>query len=133
MNEKLRATQGGFSLVEVMIATMVLTFGLLAMAASTGYISAQMNSATFDTRRSAAKQQAIERLRAMPYASLPVGADSVFTVGLFTVSSRAVYNTNDATVTLSTIGPAYRRTTGSGGNRADVTDQMSFNILRPSE
>lgn len=133
MKIKLEARQGGFSLVEVMIATMVLTFGLLAMAASTGYISAQMNSATFDARRTAAKQQAIERLRAMPYTSLPIATDSVFTVGLFTVNARAVWNTNDATVTLTTTGPAYRRTTGSGGNRADVTDEMTFNILRPSE
>lgn len=121
--------KNGFSLVEVMVATMVLTVGLLAMAASTGYISAQLRSTTFDTRRTAAKSQVVERLRAMPYASLPTaGTPLTTTVGDFTVTASSVFSTNFATVTLTTVGPAYRQRSGS---MTSVSDQMTFTILRP--
>jgi Tfp pilus assembly protein PilV len=48
---------GGFSLVEVVVAILVLSFGLLAMAASTGYVATQLRSTTWDTQRNLARQQ----------------------------------------------------------------------------
>ena len=55
---------GGFSLVEVVVAILVLSFGLLAMAASTGYVATQLKSTTWDTQRNLARQQVIEQLKA---------------------------------------------------------------------
>lgn len=119
--------KNGFSLVEVMVATMVLTIGLLAMAASTGYISAQLRSTTFDTRRNAAKMQVVEQLRATQYTSLPT-ATTTQTIGDFTVSYSTTFSTNFATVNITTTGPAYRQRAGS---MSSVSDQMSITILRP--
>ncbi|HEX6559197.1 MAG TPA: prepilin-type N-terminal cleavage/methylation domain-containing protein [Longimicrobiales bacterium] len=122
-----RAERNGFSLVEVMVATMVLTVGLLAMAASTGYLSAQLRSTTFDTRRTAAKQQVVEQLRATPWASLPTNAQT-YSVGNYTVTARATVSGLAAVVQLATTGPAYR---ARRGTQTDVTDTMSFTIARP--
>src|SRR5687768_16881514 len=63
MND-VKTKQGGFSLVEVVIAIMVLSFGLLAMAASTGYVASQLRSSVFDTQRNLARQRIVEQLRA---------------------------------------------------------------------
>src|SRR5688572_33489061 len=108
MNKTPNSTQNGFSLVEILVATVVLTVGLLAMAASTNYVSAQLRSTTFDTHRSAAKEQIVEELRATPFASIqnqvtprPVGRYSVtWTVAAPTGNVRQV--------TITTSGPAYR-------------------------
>lgn len=118
--------RGGFSLVEVMVATMVLTFGLLAMAASTGYLSAQLRSTTFDTRRTAAKQQIIEQLRATPWTSLPTSS-TTYTVGNYSVVAQASVSGLGAVVTLTTTGPAYR---ARQGTQTSVTDVMTFTIAR---
>jgi len=123
--EGLRA-RGGFSLVEVMVATMVLTVGLLAMAASTGYLSAQLRSTTFDTRRTAVKQQVVEQLRAMPWANLPTTA-TTYTIGNYSIVARATVSSNSAVVLLATTGPAYRARQGS---QTSVTDSMNVTIAR---
>lgn len=122
-----RAARGGFSLVEVMVATMVLTVGLLAMAASTGYLSAQLRSTTFDTRRMAAKQQVVEQLRATQWANLPTSGQN-YAVGNYTVTARATYSGMWAAVQLITTGPAYR---ARRGTMTDVTDTMNVTIARP--
>lgn len=122
-----RRARSGFSLVEVMVATMILTFGLLAMAASTGYLSAQLRSNRFDTKRTAAKQQVIEQLRATPWASLPTTA-TTYPVGQYTITATAtIVNNLEANVNLSTSGPAYR---AGRGTMTTVVDQMTFTIAR---
>lgn len=123
--------KNGFSLVEVMVATMVITVGLLAMAASTGYVSAQLRSTTFDTRRTAATQQVVERLRASTYTSLPTAASPLSTtIGDYTLTAVAdtFVMSNVAQVRVITAGPAYRQGMGSV---TQVTDTIVFIIPRP--
>jgi prepilin-type N-terminal cleavage/methylation domain-containing protein len=106
-------TQNGFSLVEVIVAMLVLTVGLVAMAASTGYIATQQRSTTWDTQRNLARQQVIEQLRSTIFTNVTTNT---------TGRSFGPYNvrwdvTNLASterrVQLITTGPAYRQVGGS--------------------
>ena len=128
MNEKPRSGQNGFSLVEILIATMVMSVGLLAMASSTAYVSAQLKSTTYDTQRIQAKERVVEQLRATPYASV-----ATRTTGLavsrysmtWTVTTTNLYKR----VALYTSGPAYLGK--SRGQRTTVVDTMVFDIVSP--
>lgn len=61
------APRDGFSLVEVIVALVVLTIGLLAMAATTGHVITRVRMSGLDTERAVATQQVVEWLRAQPF------------------------------------------------------------------
>jgi prepilin-type N-terminal cleavage/methylation domain-containing protein len=120
--------QNGFSLVEIMVATVIITFGLLGMAASTGYISAQLRSVTFDVQRRAARQQAVEYLRSNVWTSIATNGTGL-TYGNYTVTWAVTLPTqSDKRVALYTSGPAYRARRGA---RTTVVDTMSVDIAMP--
>jgi Tfp pilus assembly protein PilV len=76
----------GFSLVELIIAMLVLTFGLLGMAATSGYMSLQIRMANLRTERMAAVQEVVEELRATPFDQITTRPQSeAVTVGSFRV------------------------------------------------
>ena len=125
MNEHSSA-QGGFSLVEIIAAMMILSFGLLAMAASTGYVSAQLRSTAFDSQRNFARQQVVEQLRGTYFDQIATNTAGI-TVGRFTIRwvvSAPVNATRR--VSVITTGPAYK---GSGGSRVEVTDTAMVEIM----
>lgn len=102
--------RNGFSLVEVVIAMVVLTVGVLAMAATTGQIFTQLQNATRRTERAVAVQQAVEQIRAMNFSDV---RDSAMTVGDYRV--QWVVQPRGARfkeVELHSIGPGY--VTGTG-------------------
>jgi prepilin-type N-terminal cleavage/methylation domain-containing protein len=121
--------QGGFSLVEVVVAMLVLSFGLLAMAASTGYVSTQLRSTTWDTQRTLARQQVIEQLRATVFANLTTNTAGQ-SIGLYTVRWN-VTNVSNAqrSVEIITTGPGYR--TSSRATRTTVADTSRITIASP--
>jgi prepilin-type N-terminal cleavage/methylation domain-containing protein len=128
MND-VKKNPGGFSLVEVIVAMMVLSFGLLAMAASTGYIATQLRSTTWDTERNLARQQVIEQLRSTIFANVTTNTTGQ-AIGSYTVRWN-VTNVNGAqrSVQLITTGPAYRQS-----NRRTLTtvvDTATIMILSP--
>ena len=126
MNEN--AKNGGFSLVEVIIAMMVLSFGMLAMAASTGYVASQMRSSVWDTQRNLAKQQVTEQLRATSWTNLATQA-SPQTVGRYSVRwNVTAINNATRSVQVITSGPAYRAGRGSS---LTVVDTTSITIVKP--
>lgn len=127
MNQQPGTRQNGFSLVEIMIATMILSFGLLAMAASTGYVSRQLGSSIFDSQRTHAKEQIIERLRGTAYTSV-LDNNTPTAVGRFSMTWQITLGTNYKTVRLVTSGPGYR---GGRAARVTVVDTMNFMILSP--
>jgi prepilin-type N-terminal cleavage/methylation domain-containing protein len=114
----------GFSLVEVIVAMVILSAALLAMAASMGYVATQVSVAKLRTERSAAVQQVIEaELHSLHFADLvnrPQG--DALTVGRFqawwTVDAPA---TNLRRVTIVTRGPGY-----SGAQRRITQVDESF-------
>jgi prepilin-type N-terminal cleavage/methylation domain-containing protein len=126
MNEQ-QTNNGGFSLVEVVIAIVILSFGLLAMAASTGYVASQLRSSSFDTQRNMARQQVIEQLRATVFNNVTTQGTAQ-TVGRYSIRWN-VSGTTAKTVQIITSGPAYRARRGA---QTTVTDTATITILRPS-
>ena len=125
---QVKTAQDGFSLVEIIVAIMVLSFGLLAMAASTGYVFAELRNNTFSTQRTLAKQEMVEQLRGMFWADIPSAATTT-TIGRFTLTYSATTPTNTIKrVTIITRGPAYR---AGRGTYTTVSDTTRVEIMRP--
>jgi prepilin-type N-terminal cleavage/methylation domain-containing protein len=76
--------KNGFSLVEVVVAIVILTFGVLALASATGFFFTQIRDADTTTDRAMAVSETVERLRAGAY-------DSVVSVTEAYASSRNGY------------------------------------------
>jgi len=74
--------RAGLSLVELIVAMMVLTIGLLGMAAGTGWMIRAVDLAQIETARGAALQSAVEDIRGKPWSDLE---DGQATFGDFTI------------------------------------------------
>src|SRR5690606_10051411 len=70
MKARTLAARDGFSLVEVLVATVILAVGFLAMAATTGAVLNRIRAAGLETERAAAVQQITERLRSAPFGTV---------------------------------------------------------------
>jgi len=125
------AGRDGLSLVELVIAMLVLTVGLLGMAAGTGWMIRSVDLARLDTARSAALQEGIEIVRDTPYGDLVGGQ---LTAGDFEVRWTLVeQEMNSVLVEFVVIGPG--RAPGSVGPTAEVSmdaaDTLRYRINRP--
>ncbi len=67
--------RGGFSLVELVVALVILTMGMLAMAAGSTFAGIQVRGAGLRSQRTAAVAAAIEQIRASAYT--PAGFDAM--------------------------------------------------------
>ena len=122
--------QEGFSLVEIIVAMVILTFGMLAMAASTGYIARQMNASAFDTKRNLARQQVIEQLRGTFFASIATNSTGL-AAGPYTVTWVVTSSTNAVkNLRVITSGPGYGRS-ASKATRTTVVDTATISIVAP--
>lgn len=122
-------TRGGFSLIEVIVALVVLTMGVLGMAATTGFVVRQTTAADMRTNRTAAVQTVLERLRATPWNSLGSGSD---VVGHFDVAWSSVNDGITKEVKLITTGPGLTTVEGVGPRFSDqVADTFVYRIIRP--
>lgn len=121
--------QNGFTLVEIIVAMMVLSVGMLAMAASTGYVSAEIRNANWNTQRAMARARALEQIQALPFDSINTASvQTVGTYGQFTLTYRALAtNNNLRTVQVISSGPAYRL---GRGTRVTVVDTVQVQIAR---
>ena len=121
------SARGGFSIIEVVVAIIILTVGVLGLAGTTAYIVRQITLGDLMTERSVAFQTVIDRIQAMPYDNVTSGTDSV---GIFEVSWNAVNSgSQNKVVTITTTGP------GIGGtafptNDPQVVETFTFRILR---
>ena len=118
----------GFSLVEVIIAMIVLTVGLLALASSTGYISAEIRNSTWTTQRAFARNEIVERLRSIPFDSVATSGTAT-PVGRYNMTWTSTdVNNNLKAVLVIASGPSYRMGRGA---RVTIVDTTSINIIRP--
>lgn len=124
-----RDSREGFSLVELMVAVIILAFGVLGMAGTTMYVVRQVTAADLETERSAALQSGLERIRAIPFDSLAAGSDSV---GEYAISWEIVNQTKQAAeVDLITVGPGSAGSQGGMAKiRKDVTDTFTITVIR---
>jgi len=121
--------RGGFTMVEVIIAIIILAVGLMGMAGTTALVVRQITLADVATERSAAVQTTLERLRALPFDSVSSGSDSV---GIFLMRWSVTTVANQwKIVDLITTGPGMARGTGFPMLSASVPDTIIYRILRP--
>ena len=120
----------GFSVVEVVVALIVLTVGVLGLAATTVYVVQQTTLAEVATERAAAVQTVVEQLRARPYAAL---ADSSGTYGPYDVKWTVTPGARSKLVTIVSVGPGLQSGDGQGmpSLQGAVADTFSYRILRP--
>jgi prepilin-type N-terminal cleavage/methylation domain-containing protein len=126
-----RPSRGGFSLVELVIAVVILSFGVLGMAGTTALIVRQVTMADVNTKRAAERQLIVERLRAANTNSITTGS---VVNGLYT-STWAVSDSNSTSRTVRLIlnGPGVRRDTAAHYPMlgAAVIDTFFLTLLRP--
>lgn len=109
--DRLRKSDG-LSLVELVVAMLVLTIGLLGMAAGTGWMIRAVDLAQLETARGAALQSAVEGVRGTEWNDLADGQD---TFGDYTVRWTTVTATWEGRhFRFEVVGPG-RGTTGAQG------------------
>lgn len=124
-------TRSGFTIVEVLIAIVILAVGMLALATTSIFATTQVRVADLKTEQSLAVQQMVEYLRSMPYDSLATRAEA----DAEAVGSFEVWWTVDpqngflSRVYLFTEGPGYQN--GIGWNPA-VRDTFVVEIADSS-
>lgn len=69
--------ESGLTLIEVLIAIIVLAIGLLAMAAVTGAVAMQTRMAGSVAGQTAAAQETLEQLHMLDFGALSPGTDTV--------------------------------------------------------
>lgn len=121
-------SRAGFTLVEVIVALIILTIGVLGLAGTTALAVRQVTLADITSERSAALQSAIEGLRRMPYADVANGSDSI---GRFDVSWTVSETQRTKTVRIVTVGPGLGSGAGMPGLRGNVADTFVYRIARP--
>ncbi|MDH3424782.1 MAG: prepilin-type N-terminal cleavage/methylation domain-containing protein [Gemmatimonadota bacterium] len=124
-----RHARGGFSMVEVIIAMIILTVGVLGLAGTTAFIVRQVTLSDLMTERAAAFQTVVDRLQSLPYDSVAAGADSI---GIFEATWTAVADGGqNKIVTIVTTGPGMTSVAGGAPfNAPQVVDTFTFRILR---
>jgi prepilin-type N-terminal cleavage/methylation domain-containing protein len=120
------AKRGGFSLVEVIFAMLILAVGVLGLAGTTAYIVRQVTLADLMTERSVAFQTVVDRIQAMPYNNVTSGTDQlgVFSIGWSSVNS----GPQNKIVTIITTGPGVAGLIPT--NNPQVVDTFVFRVLR---
>lgn len=125
-----RPDDAGFTLLEVVIALVVLTLGALGLAATTVNVVRQGLMADLKTERVAARRAVIEEIHASPYDSVTAGAD---TVGRYVVAWGVRHETSVLKeLDIVTVGPAVvtEALTGPGAIQPDVTDTLTYRLLK---
>lgn len=119
--------RGGFTMVEIIIAIVILAIGLLGLAGSTGYLVRTVTLGDLLTERTFASQTIIDRLQSLPYTSVVSSSDSI---GVFEVSWTAVDDGPQSKIlTVVTLGPGLSPN-GMGNLAPSVADTFVFRILR---
>jgi prepilin-type N-terminal cleavage/methylation domain-containing protein len=123
--------RAGFTMVEVIIAMVVLAVGVLGLAGTTAYIVRQVTLADIMTERAAALQTAIERIQAADWDSLGTGGDSVGIYGVSWTTQLVAAQLKE--VTIVTTGPGLQTSTDNPFPMLtqSVADTFYFRTIRP--
>ena len=117
----------GFSMVEVVIAIVILAIGVLGLAGTTAHIVRQITLADLMTERSVAFQTTIDRIQSLPYDSVVNGTD---TVGIFAITWTVTPDgSQNKRVRIVTGGPGLSSGTPPTNSPA-VADTFDFRVLR---
>ena len=117
------AKLGGFSLVELIVAIMILTIGVFSLALLSGQVNKQTNMSELSVERSASLQAAIEEIRATPYADLGDGSATIDDYQVSWVVTSV--GDNYKQVELVTLGPGLSQ----GRLHPGVADTFNYRLL----
>jgi prepilin-type N-terminal cleavage/methylation domain-containing protein len=122
----------GFSLIEVIVSILILTVGLLGLAAATGWVLRNSEAARIDTARTTALQSAIEQVRATPFDDIAAGGTANLPGG-FTAAWTGIGSTPQSVLTeIVVTGPG--RVPGAAGTYPQfantVVDTITYRVLR---
>jgi prepilin-type N-terminal cleavage/methylation domain-containing protein len=123
--------ESGFSLVELMIAVVILTVGILGFASTTGFMFRQSTMAELRVKRMAAVVNVVEGVKAQPFASVTSGSRKV---GEFSMSwTSTTVGVETKIVQIISNGPGVKSTTARPmpGAAAHVIDTFTYQILKP--
>lgn len=124
--------EAGFSLVELVMAVVVLAFGVVGMATTTLFITRQLTLAEVTTARVTAIQSVMERIRTTPYDSICEGTD---TMGAIVVSwSEMAHMAQTKSVRIVTMGPGLVSMSEGQSTpmmSSTVADTVIYRMLKP--
>jgi prepilin-type N-terminal cleavage/methylation domain-containing protein len=122
-------SRDGFTLIEVVVAMVVLTFGVLGLAGSTMYLVNQVSVADLATERVAVVQSVVESLRAQPFDTVSSGIDSI---GVFSVEWRSwVEGSRSKGIEIVSTGPGLVTTSDGPRILSAVADTFYYQVVRP--
>lgn len=123
-----RPPRAGFSLVEVIVALLIFTVGVLGLAGTTGYVMRQSQLSSIATERAQVLQAVIERLNAMEYADVVAGS---WTVGTYSARWTVDAQNSSKEIVITTTGPGVV----TGGGLPEISNSVvrtfTYRILRP--
>jgi len=117
----------GFTIIEVVVAIVILAVGLLGVAGTTLLVVRQTTLAELAQDRSAALQTTIERLKALPFDSLSTGSD---TVGGFNVDWTVTTRNRWKGVEVVTTGPGLISDEGFPTMAHSIPDTFTYRVIR---
>jgi prepilin-type N-terminal cleavage/methylation domain-containing protein len=120
-------TRAGFSMVEIIVAIVVLAVGVLGLAGTTAFLIRNVTYADLMTERAAAFQTIVDRIQSLPFDSVGSGSDSV---GIFRVTwSSTLSGPQNKIVQIITTGPGVG-VTNFPTNQPMRVDTFQFRVLR---
>lgn len=121
--------RSGFSLIEVMVGMLIFVIGIMALAASTGFVSMQLLASDIRTERNVANQRVIEQLRALHFDSVQTrAAGSASTFGHYAMWwDVTTLRWQLKEVSIYSDGPGFQ----DGRRVESVTDTLVVRIARP--
>lgn len=115
----------GFTVVEVIVALIVLAVGILAMAGTTSLLVRQVTVSRATTVRASALQSTVEKLRGTDFDLI---TDGTHTLGPFTVTWTVTDTSPVKTVEIVTAGPGLAGTPPTPTN--NVIDTFTYKVVR---
>lgn len=120
----------GFSLVELVVAVVVLAVGVLGFAGTTTYLNRQATIADMRAERARATANVLERLRTLPFDSIAPGSESN---GPYQFEWLVEPYFSAKSVTLIVRGPGHAPARAGRMPMiiADLTDTVRYRVPRP--